>query len=81
VGEEVLNLSLMKMETAVSSPVAGVVHRVVVQANYKVDRKMVPVKKGQLLIELSAPRSRCAKCEAELEEGFKFCPQCGAETD
>jgi pyruvate carboxylase len=76
-GEEVLNLSLMKMECAVNSPVDGVVRRVVVFANYKADKKMVPVKKGQLLMELAAPRARCVSCEAEVDAEFRFCPACG----
>ena len=75
--EEVLNLSLMKMETPVTAPAAGIVRRVVVAANYKVDRKMVPVKKGQLLIELAPPRRICLSCEAGLDEAYHFCPQCG----
>jgi pyruvate carboxylase len=76
-GEEVLNLSLMKMECAVNSPVDGVVKRVAVFANYKADKKMVPVKKGQLLMELAVPRERCANCEAEVDTDYRFCPACG----
>lgn len=78
VGEELLNLSLMKMETAVTSPVAGVVHRVLVTANYKIDRKMVSVTKGQLLLELVPSSMTCPSCEAHLDPGHKFCPRCGA---
>jgi len=76
-GEEVLNLSLMKMECAVNSPVDGVVKRVVVFANFKADKKMVPVKKGQLLIELAVPRGKCANCDAPVEPDHRFCPACG----
>jgi pyruvate carboxylase len=76
-GEEVLNLSLMKMECAVNAPVDGQVKRVLVFANYKVDKKMVPVKKGQLLMELAAPKNRCANCEAEVDTEHRFCPACG----
>jgi pyruvate carboxylase len=77
-GEELFNLSLMKMETAVASPVDGVVKRVLVTANYKVDRRMVPVRKGQLLMELGPVVKGCASCGAELGDAFKFCPHCGA---
>jgi len=76
-GEEVLNLSLMKMECAVNAPVDGQVKRVVVFANYKADKKMVPVKKGQLLMELAAPKNRCANCEADVDIEHRFCPACG----
>ncbi|OEU79871.1 MAG: pyruvate carboxylase [Desulfobacterales bacterium S5133MH4] len=77
VGEEVLNLSLMKTEYAVTSPVDGVVKRVVVFADYRADKKMVPVKKQALLMELAPPREHCKKCDAEIDEDYKFCPTCG----
>jgi pyruvate carboxylase len=76
-GEEVLNLSLMKTECAVTSPVDGVVKRVVVFADYKADKKMTPVKKGALLMELAPPRERCSNCDADIEEEYLFCPRCG----
>lgn len=76
-GEEVLNLTIMKTESAVTSPVDGVVKRVVVFADYKTDKKMVSVKKGQLLMELAPPREQCGSCDAEIEEDYKFCPNCG----
>ncbi|NVM57966.1 MAG: pyruvate carboxylase, partial [Desulfobacterales bacterium] len=76
-GEEVLNLSLMKTEYAVTSPVDGVVKKVVVFADYRTDKKMIPVKKGALLMELAPPREQCINCDAEIEEGYKFCPACG----
>jgi pyruvate carboxylase len=75
--EEVLNLTIMKTESAMTSPVDGVVKRVVVFADYKTDKKMVSVKKGQLLMELAPPREQCASCDAEIEEDYKFCPNCG----
>ncbi len=78
-GEEILNLSLMKMETAIPSPVSGTVTRVLVHANYQVDRKMVPVKKGQLLLELAPASAHCRACNAPMDEAFQFCPQCGAK--
>ena len=73
--------SLMKMETAVASPASGVVQRVLVSANYKSDRKMVPVKKGQLLLELAPTLTGCKGCGADLSEAFKFCPQCGTKVE
>jgi len=78
-GEEVLNLSLMKTEYAVTSPVDGVVKRVVVFADYRADKKMVTVKKGTLLMELAPPREHCKNCNTEIEENYRFCPVCGSE--
>jgi len=76
-GEEVLNLSIMKTECAVTSSVDGVVKRVVVFADYKADKKMVSVKKDQLLMELAPPLERCPSCNAGIEEEYRFCPKCG----
>ncbi|MDY6954101.1 MAG: biotin/lipoyl-containing protein, partial [Thermodesulfobacteriota bacterium] len=76
-GEEVLNLSIMKTECAVTSPADGVVKRVVVFADYKADKKMVSVKKDQLLMELAPPLERCPGCSAGIEEEYSFCPKCG----
>jgi len=76
-GEEVLNLSLMKMETAVVAPVDGTVSRVLVQADYRRDRRMVPVVKGQLLIELADAGEACSSCGAVLAADHRFCAQCG----
>ena len=77
-GEEILNLALMKVEYGVTSPVSGVVKRVPVFADYKADKKMVPVKKGQLLMELAPPRKRCTNCNAPINEEDKFCSKCGS---
>ena len=69
----------MKVEYGLSSPADGVLKRVLVFADYKADKKMVPVKKGQLLMELALPRERCANCNAEINEGDKFCSECGSK--
>jgi pyruvate carboxylase len=76
-GEEIFNLALMKVEYGVTSPIDGVVSRVLVFADYKADKKMVPVKKGQLIIELAPPRERCKDCNAQINEEDKYCPNCG----
>ncbi len=73
-----MNLALMKIECGVTSTVDGVVKRVRVSADYKADKKMVPVKKGQLLMELAPPRELCTNCNAEINEGDKFCSTCGS---
>ena len=77
-GQEVCNLSIMKQEKAVLSPTEGVVQRVLKFANYQVDKKMVPVKEGDLLVELGPITSSCPRCsELLLEENCRYCPHCG----
>lgn len=78
-GEEILNLALMKVECGVTSPVDGVVKRALVSADYKADKRMVPVRKGQLLMELAPPRERCTSCNMEINEKDKFCSECGSK--
>ncbi len=78
-GEEVCNLSVMKQEKAVYSPVDGIVKRIVKYANYQKDKKMVPVKEGSLLIELSPISSTCKYCKKIiLLEDSRYCPYCGS---
>ncbi|RZB30817.1 MAG: pyruvate carboxylase [Desulfobacteraceae bacterium Eth-SRB1] len=76
-GEEIFNLALMKVEYGITSPVNGVVKRVPVFADYKADKKMVPVTKGQLLMELVLPHKRCVNCNGPVEEKDKYCSNCG----
>ncbi|TWI70290.1 pyruvate carboxylase [Desulfobotulus alkaliphilus] len=77
-GEEVFNISIMKQEKAVLSAVDGRVKRVLKSARYQVDRKMVPVKDGELLVELEpVSANRCKDCGAPVQEDFVFCPSCG----
>lgn len=76
-GEEIFNLALMKVEYGITSPVGGVVKRVPVFADYKADKKMVPVTKGQLLMELAQPYKRCANCSKPVDEKDKYCSNCG----
>jgi pyruvate carboxylase len=59
--------------------VQEILKRVLVFADYKADKKMIPVKKGQLLIELAVPRERCRKCNAQINKEDKFCPNCGSK--
>jgi pyruvate carboxylase len=43
-----------------------------------VDRKMVPVKDGELLVELEpVSANRCRGCGAPVQEVYVFCPACG----
>jgi len=77
-GEELFNISIMKQEKAVLSPVEGVVRRVVKFADFQGDRKMVPVKEGELLVELGPIPSACSGCGGHiLLEDSKYCPECG----
>jgi pyruvate carboxylase len=68
----------MKQEKAVFAPASGVVKRVLKNANYTEDKIMVPVKEGELLVELGPPQKGCPTCKAQLmSEDFRFCPICG----
>lgn len=77
-GEEVCNISIMKQEKAVLASVSGLVRRVLKTANYQVDKKMVPVKEGELLIELEPLSALCAYCQRPLPKmEVVYCPNCG----
>ena len=77
-GEELFNITIMKQEKAVVSPMDGVVQRVVKTADYKHDKKMAPVQEGELLVVLGPPAEKCANCGAPVNDTeFSFCPQCG----
>lgn len=77
-GEEICNISIMKQEKSVYAPVSGMVKRVLKNANYQEDKIMVPVKEGELLVELGPAQKGCPTCKAPLgSEDFRFCPACG----
>jgi pyruvate carboxylase len=77
-GEEICNISIMKQEKSVYSPMDGTVLRVIKNANYQEDKIMVPVKEGELLVELGSLSLSCPTCKCPLaNEDFKFCPHCG----
>ncbi|MBS3754707.1 MAG: pyruvate carboxylase [Desulfobacterales bacterium] len=77
-GEELFNLSIMKQEKAVYAQVAGIVRRVLKTADYTVDKKMVPVREGELIVELAPVPNFCTSCSAPVAgEDFRFCPYCG----
>ena len=79
-GDEIFNITIMKQEMAVSSPMDGEVKRVLKTADYKEDRKMVPVRGGELIVELGPIPRKCPACSAPVPGGdFKFCPNCGVE--
>ncbi|SNR81745.1 pyruvate carboxylase [Humidesulfovibrio mexicanus] len=77
-GEEIFNISIMKQEKSVLAPVSGVVKRVLKNANYQEDKVMVPVKEGELLVELGPAQACCPTCKASIaSEDYHFCPSCG----
>jgi pyruvate carboxylase len=78
-GEELFNITIMKQEKAVIAPMDGIVERVIKTADFKYDKKMVPVREGELLVVLGLVPKKCAGCQAPIkEESFRFCPGCGA---
>ncbi len=77
-GEELFNITIMKQEKAVLSPRDGVVKRVLKTADYKFNKKMVPVKEGELLVVLGSAPLKCGSCGSPAhEKEFRFCPRCG----
>ncbi len=77
-GEELFNISIMKQEKAVLAPMEGVVRRVLKTADYQNDRKVVPVRAGELLVELGDPIDTCPTCRNEVpHHEYHFCPHCG----
>jgi len=80
-GEELFNISIMKQEKAVFAPVDGMVKRVLKDADFQQSRKMVPVKEGELLVELGPVPRSCPGCKEPLtRDEFVFCPYCGQDT-
>ena len=79
-GEELFNISVMKQEKSVASPVDAMVKRVLKSADYANDRKMVPVREGELLVELGPVTRDCPACRQPVaDEHYKYCPNCGQQ--
>jgi len=79
-GEELFNITIMKQEKAVLSPMDAVVKRVVKTANYKEDKKMVPVREGELIVELGEIPKQCVNCSHPIAgDTYIFCPMCGTK--
>jgi pyruvate carboxylase len=77
-GEELFNISVMKQEKSVPAPLDAMVKRVLKSADYANDRKMTPVKEGELLVELAPVTKDCPSCRQPVsEEHYKYCPHCG----
>ncbi len=79
-GDELFNISIMKQEKSIVAPADGAVKRVLKSAQFKEDKRMVPVREGELIVELGAVENSCAACHAPVSDAdFRFCPKCGAE--
>ena len=81
-GDELFNISIMKQEKTVISPIDGVVKRVLKTADYSESKQMIPVREGELLVELGPVSGVCANpaCGKPLPaDNFTFCPYCGAK--
>jgi pyruvate carboxylase len=79
-GEELFNISIMKQEKAVRSTVEAVVKRVLKTADYRESKQMVPVREGELIVELEPVPQRCPNPECHqplLSDSFAHCPYCG----
>jgi len=77
-GEELFNISVMKQEKSVAAPMDAIVKRVLKSADYANDRKMTPVKEGELLVELAPVTRDCPNCHQPVsEDNYKYCPHCG----
>ena len=80
-GEEIFNISIMKQEKSVLAPVDGMVKRVLKSADYKTTRKMVPVREGELIVELAPSPNLCSnpECGKPLPiVAMHYCPWCGS---
>ena len=81
-GEELFNISIMKQEKAVLSPMDGIVKRILKTADYKETRKMVTVRSGELIVELGPVTNSCKYCARPMNiENANFCPFCGNKLD
>ncbi len=81
-GDELFNVSIMKQEKSVLAPVDGIVKRVFKNADYRSSKKMVPVKEGELLVELAPAPLTCANpaCGKAISlDDAQFCPHCGKD--
>jgi len=77
-GDEVFNLSIMKQEKGVYAKTDGIVKRVLKFADYQVNKKMVPIKEGELIVELGPIPKTCPDCSNPVpSDDFAFCPSCG----
>ncbi|MDR1656217.1 MAG: pyruvate carboxylase [Deltaproteobacteria bacterium] len=79
-GEELFNISIMKQEKAVISKIPAMVKKVHKTADFQHTKQMVPVRAGELIVELCPVPARCQSCSEPLPAAnLKFCPYCGTK--
>jgi pyruvate carboxylase len=80
-GQELFNLSIMKQEKAVLAKVPGLVKKVHKTADFQSTKQMVPVRAGELIVELAPVPPVCGKCGKflPLDRTISFCPFCGGD--
>ncbi len=79
-GQELFNIAIMKQEKAVNAPVDGLVKKVLKRADFKTTKQMVPVRAGELIVELAPLPHFCNACRKPLPiADLSYCPYCGAE--
>jgi pyruvate carboxylase len=80
-GQEIFNISIMKQEKAVRSKVAGLVVRIHKTADFENTKEMVPVRAGELIVELGPVPETCSSCGSYLpvDQKISFCPFCGGD--
>jgi pyruvate carboxylase len=78
-GQELFNISIMKQEKAVVAPLDGMVKKVLKRADFKTTKQMVPVRAGELIVELAPLPHLCPACRKPLPiDELSYCPYCGA---
>jgi pyruvate carboxylase len=80
-GQEIFNISIMKQEKAVRSKVAGLVVKIHKTADFENTKEMVPVRAGELIVELGPVPETCSSCGSYLpvDQKISFCPFCGGD--
>ncbi len=79
-GQEIFNIAIMKQEKAVCSPLDAMVKKVLKKADFKKTKRMVPVRAGELIVELAPLPHFCNACRKPLPIAeLSYCPYCGAE--
>jgi pyruvate carboxylase len=77
-GQELFNISIMKQEKAVRSKVPGLVKAIHKTADFQSTKQMVPVRAGELIVELGPVPPACPECgKYHPMDNLRFCPFCG----
>ncbi|MDR3153046.1 MAG: pyruvate carboxylase [Deltaproteobacteria bacterium] len=80
-GQELFNIAIMKQEKAVRAKTDGLVKKVHKFADFENTKEMVPVKAGELIVELGPVPDTCSKCGQylPLDQKISYCPYCGGD--